>query len=192
MPISIDRISVVISECEGGFWCGHQGGAPTSKAKEEEKGAEALLHIVIDEGMIRFDRIEDGVCLPLTAVSRLSLFLTPLRGSRKWCIVLTWHSRDVRENIRLIASCFPQSHGLELNCIPRQTCSFFYFACRVLIWLLIYLDGRILLWKYGLLARDPCVAETSYPRLAEFLAHFGSYSAADFNDSDSYFVSRFN
>uniref|UniRef100_A0A6N2KN32 Uncharacterized protein n=1 Tax=Salix viminalis TaxID=40686 RepID=A0A6N2KN32_SALVM len=54
-----------------------------SKAKEEEKGSEALLHIVIDEGMIRFDRIEDGVCLPLTALSRLSLFLHPLRGSRK-------------------------------------------------------------------------------------------------------------
>jgi hypothetical protein len=85
MPIAIDRISVVISECEGGFWRSHQGGAPASKAKEEEKGAEGLLHIVIDEGMIRFDRNRRWPCLPLTAVSHLSLFLSPSKEAG--CIV---------------------------------------------------------------------------------------------------------
>ncbi|KAL3603314.1 hypothetical protein D5086_004173 [Populus alba] len=55
----------------------HQGGAPASKAKEEEKGAEGLLHIVTDEGMIRFDRIEDGLPATHCSVTHLSLFLTP-------------------------------------------------------------------------------------------------------------------
>jgi hypothetical protein len=55
---------------------------PPKQKKKKKKGAKGLLHIVIEKGMIRFDRIEDG--LPATHCSQsLLCHLFPFFGPLK-------------------------------------------------------------------------------------------------------------
>jgi len=159
MPIAIDRISVVISECEGGFWRSHQGGAPASKAKEEEKGAEGLLHIVIDEGMIRFDRIEDGLPATHCRVTPFSIPY-PQQGSRVCCIVLTDILGTSVKTPDWLLLVFHSLMVWNWTAFLVKHAHFFFF------WFVVSKldsrfnsDGLVLLWKYCLLARAGLLSE---------------------------------
>jgi hypothetical protein len=94
-----------------------------------------LLHIVIDEGMIRFDRIEDGLPATHCSVTPFSIPY-PQQGSRVCCIVLTdilgtsMKTPDWLFLVFLSLSLVSWS-GIELHSSSNTLIFIYFLACRI-------------------------------------------------------------